>query len=381
MFTGGHIEILLDSLKLLGESKGSLFKGVKGYEEVSYNNMLIGLKYPDFPCGKYKFENGRMKMSKTLCGFFKILDDTVFVPNMFSMSYSSHNGYFSTWHAMTYNPRSDVTYEIIDHIMAMCKLSILDDTLDSPAPNTFWLGFALHTIMDSYSPAHLVREGVKLPLPKKETLSYKENKEITIVDKMKDKIREVSDKNIKEQELDSVVDQIMSENGIKNLATKRDVRELARFFLFHNQEMNSIAQIRSIVSKTLTHNIISDPLEDPVFLKKNKVKLIRAYYYYPSQSLFFHQNNDLISQVKLHGLYDQCVLDCYSILKLYKQALELMADKKTRMEQLVVVYAFLRKVYKYLVNVTFKWGNQGQAKPCLHPPIAPSLRIAKSKST
>lgn len=354
MFTGGHIEILLDSLKLLGESKGSLFKDFKDYDDVSYNNMLVGMKYPDFPCGKYKFENGRIKMSKTLCGFFKILDDTVFVPNMFSMSYSSHNGYFSIWHAMTYNPNGEITYEIIDHIMAMCKLAILDDTLDSPAPNAFWLGFALHTIMDSYSPSHLVREGTKIPVPKKESVSYKENREIIIVDKMKDKIREVSDRNIKEADLEKLVDTIMVENNIKSKTTRRDVRDLARFFLFHNQEMNAISQIRSIVSKTLTHKIISDPLEDHVFLKKNKVKRIKAYYYYPSQSVFFHQNNDLISQVKKHDLYDQCVLDCYSILKLYKQALDLMADKKTRMEQLVVVYAFLRKVYKYLVNVTFK---------------------------
>jgi hypothetical protein len=375
MFTGGHSEILLDSLKMLGESKRSLFIEFGGYDEVSYNNMLVGLKYPDFPCGKYKFENGRMKMSKTLCGFFKLLDDTVFVPNMFSLSYSSHNGYFSIWHAMTYNPRGEVTYEIIDHIMAMCKLAILDDTLDSPAPNSFWLGFALHTIMDSYSPAHLVREGVKLPLPKKEAVSSKEKKEIIIVDRMKDKIRDISweNKNIREQDLDNLVDQVMNDNKIRGKATRRDVRELARFFLFHNQEMNSIAQIRSIVSKTLTHKIIEDPLEDPVFLQKNKVKRIRGYYYYPAQSVFFHQNNDLISQVKKYDLYDQCVLDCYSLLKLYKQALELMADKETRMDQLVVAYAFLRKVYKYLVNVTFKWGNQGS-------PIAPSLRIPKSKS-
>jgi hypothetical protein len=354
MYTGGHIEILLDALHLLGESKRSIFKDASRYTDVNYNNMLVGLKYPDFPCGKYKFDNGRMKMSKTLCGFFKLMDDTVFIPNMFSMSYSSHNGYFSIWHAMTYNPKTNITDEIIDHIMAMCKLAILDDTLDSPAPNAFWLGFALHSIMDSYSPAHLIREGTKIPVPKKEPISNKENKEIIVVNKIKDKIREVSDKNVNEQDLEKLTELIMTENNVQSKSTRRDIKELARFFLFHNQEMNSISQIRSIVSKTLTHKIISDPLEDPVFLKKNKVKRIKAYYFYPSQSLFFHKNNDFISKVKKYDLYDQCVLDCYSILKLYKQALELMTEKKTRMEQLVVTYAFLRKVYKYMVNVTFK---------------------------
>ena len=275
---------------------------------------------------------------------------------MFSVSYSSHNGYYSIWHAMTYNPKrslKETTEEIIDHIVAMCKLALFDETLDDPAPNSFWLGFALHTIMDAYSPAHLLRVGTKTGSPKCEVMTPKEGKEILVVNKMKEKVREMSFKSCTEDDIENITNSISEEYEIKSLSAKKDIKELARFFLFHNQEMNSISQIRSIVAKTMVKKVLSDPLEDKIFLEKKDIKPIKLYYFYPSQSSYFHKVNDLISHVKENGLYDQCVLDVYSILKLYKEALALISEAESRVDKLTVVYAFLRKVYKYMYEVTF----------------------------
>ena len=371
MYSSGHMEIFWEALNLLLETKKNTFLNQGIYKEVTLDNTILGLKYPDFPCGKYKFEDGRLKMSKTLCSITKLIDDIIIIPNMYSISYSSHNGYFSTWHAMTYDPSRTVgetTENVIDHIMAMCKLALFDDTLDQPGPNSFWLGFALHTIMDAYSPAHILRNNtiptldyqqlIKDVLPNSVIpISNKEKNELQILRNLKEKIHN-SVKSIRSNEdLEQVIEPITSH--IKKKSAQKDVSSLARFFLFHEKELNSIQNIHSIVARTMTTKIGSDPFNDKVYKKrhsKNK-KYIMNYYYYPAQSSFFHKKNDMIYAVKKFNLYNDCILDCYMILKIYKEALEMLNVATERIDKLSITYAFLRKIYKYLTLVTFRVHN------------------------
>lgn len=367
MYSSGHIEIFWEALKLLLENKKNTFLNKSIYKDVSLDNTMLGLKYPDFPCGTYKFEEGRLKMSKTLCSLTKLIDDIIVIPNIYSMSYSSHNGYFSTWHAMTYDPTKTVeetTDTVIEHIMSMFKLALLDNTLDKPGPNSFWLGFALHTIMDAYSPAHILRHNsISIDYKKliKEVLpnfvipiSNKTNNELSILNDLKTTIHNSVDIIKSNEDLNEVIEPITY--NIKKKSVQKDISSLARFFLFHEKELKSIQDLHSIVAKTLSVKIGTDPFDDKVYKKlhsKNK-KYIMNYYYYPVQSAFYHKKNDMIYSVKNNNLFDACVLDCYMVLKIYKEALEMLNNSEKNIDKLSIVYAYLRKIYKYLTLVTFK---------------------------
>jgi hypothetical protein len=363
MYTSGHMEICNEAFKLMGEKLRKNF--LDDYSgDVSIKNMIIGLKYPDFPCGKYKFDKGRVKMTKTLCNIFKLIDDIIVVPNLYSVSYSSHNGYYSIWHAMSYNPNRTVfetARDITDHIMALCKLAIMDETLDTPGPNSFWLGFALHAIMDAYSPAHIVRDNTKSKINYEKVLVSpkvkKEIKETKYVNLLKEHIASLSQEQRTEDGIKNILEEFYKENGVSKVNDKKDLSQLANLFVFHHNELDEINKIRSIVAKTAKTALGYIPYDDDIYKKYVDTQMplqIINFYYYPTQTVMFHKRNDLITSVKEHKMYNQCVLDCYVILRLYKEALGLLNNAGSRMAKLEIMYSFLHKVYKYLVNKTLK---------------------------
>lgn len=366
MYTSGHTEICDEAFKLLSQRlRKNFLDDYPDYKDVSIKSLLTGLKYPDFPCGKYKFVKGRIQMTKNLCSILKLIDDIVFIPNLYSISYSSHNGYYSIWHAMTYNPNRTVfetTRDIVDHIMALCKLAIMDETLDEPGPNSFWLGFALHTIMDSYSPAHTFREdsivGInydtyiakQLEVVDSKSIKPKMRREIDYVKEIKDRISKTEE----EEDVTEFTETFIRDKQINKQTVKKDITQLAHFFFFHQQQLKEINKIRSIVAKSAKTKVGYMPLDDQVYNRISKQQNIINYYYYPSQPSFFHKQNDLISSVKKYRLYDQCILDTYIILRIYQEALVLLKNASTRIQILEVIYLYLHKIYKYLINKTFK---------------------------
>lgn len=304
MWTRGHIDILNDALKLLGDV-------------TYYDELVHGLKYPDFPCGKYKIKNGKLVMSKTLCSIGKFLEDVVFVPNIMSISYASHSGYFSIWHAMTHDvgeKLENVRQSIVEHILAMCKLGLWDTTLDVCGPNAFWIGFALHTLMDAYSPSHVLREGMDGEL---ETKSPR-------------------------------VEEKAHTNLVKRL--KESKVNLARVFSFFDTEMAEIAKIKKILGTTMRHRGKYDPMKDAKVVIGDVKRIVR-FYYYPRQSAWFHGTRDFIWYARKYDVYEPCVRDCYVLLRLYQEALELLEHEGVARAE--VTHSFLRKVYKYLMHVTF----------------------------
>ena len=369
MYTSGHIEICDAAFKLMGEKLRKNF--LNSYEgDVSIKNLIIGLKYPDFPCGKYKFDKGRVKMTKTLCSIFKLIDDIIVIPNLYSVSYSSHNGYYSIWHAMSYNPNRTVfetARDITDHIMALCKLAIMDETLDNPGPNSFWLGFALHAIMDSYSPAHIIRGNTKKNIDyaaiinksinintNTRIVSPREKKEIRYVYKLKEDIASLPEDQRTEEHVTHILETLFKSNGIKKKSDKKDMTQLANLFIFHHNELDEINKIRSIVTKTAKNAVGYIPNDDDVYKKMAMYQNIINFYYYPNQTTYFHKKHDLISSVKEYNMYEQCILDCYVILRLYKEALISLKSAESKIDKIEVMYSYLHKVYKYLVNKTLK---------------------------
>ena len=149
MYTWGHNEILEEALK----------KTKYKFTQKQLEEIKKGLRYPDFPCGSYVFDQGRIVFKRTLCSLIRVFRD---ITNNFASSYASHNGYYSVWHSMTYNPERSVhkiTRDIIDQIISFLSLCFLDENTGAvrSTPEYFWLGMALHVIMDSYSPAHTLR--------------------------------------------------------------------------------------------------------------------------------------------------------------------------------------------------------------------------------
>lgn len=350
MYTSGHTEILYEAMKRI-DPNITLRKYLRfhGWKHVSLKTLLQGLKYPDFPCGKFRYTStGRILMTKDVCSLLKLVDDIVIIPNIFSQSYSSHNGYFSVWHSMTYDPQrsvQDVTQDVVDIIMAACKLSLLDDE-----PNAFWIGFALHTIMDSYSPAHVTRvvKDEKPTAMQASSIESKETEQIGVLSKMRHIVSTQQTHTV--EAIHNIVDKLALDSKIRSPSIRKDMKQLATFFAWHNQEMRDINKIRTVFNKT---KIIMASFPDPTPLKlSSNQPLIVQYLYYPAQNSWFHKQNDFLISAKYAGYLEPCIRDCAVILQLYHTALHMIHnDPDAKLE---IAYVFLRRIYKYLTYVTYK---------------------------
>jgi hypothetical protein len=318
MYISGHSQILQQSIKELSID----WKGIN-FEYVTNELLNKGLKYPDLPCGSFQFKDKKLKVTKELCGLVKIVDDIVIKPELFSIAYTSHNGIFSIWHSMTFDPNKtvkEVRDEIVDHILILARLSLKDTNIsrDELVPNIFWLGMVLHTIMDSYSPAHLLRKNtwdidynrlIKTYLPTNKIEVDKGMKEhLALVDELKARIQPIAYKidDSDEQDLDDVVQQIANDYKITKKTQIKQLSVLAKFFYFHINKLTSFDQQRSVILEKGKTTRVS----------KSKHPIVN-FYYYPSQKGVFHKKYDLIYYCKQFGLYEECMNDIRFVLKMY----------------------------------------------------------------
>jgi hypothetical protein len=313
-----------------------------------------GLAYPDFPCAKFKFKEKNLKVTNNLCSLTKLVDDIVILPNLYSIAYASHYGIFSIWHSMSYDPSKtvkEIRDEIIDHLMILAKLSLIDTTKDKDGfvPNIFWLGMVLHTIMDSYSPAHLLRNDT-LPnidyrvlinkfLPSfSRKLDDKMKYYLDIIDDLKTEVspiaRFIDDGD--EDELNEVVTKICKKYNIKTAKKIKQMAQLSKFFYFHSNKLDSYYDKRDTILKSSSKKKIP----------KSKHPIIN-FYYYPAQKGNFHKKNDLIFYCKKYHLYDDCIKDIAYVLEEYMKviSLESYGDDDVKV--------FLSKIYSYLSYKTY----------------------------
>lgn len=350
MYTSGHTKILMQAIKLyyaivvkehvidlndeeqvrnllktipMEQAKAHFKRLLKGLRLpfVTWKLLRYGLKYPDFPCGKYELSaDGRLNFKQRLCSLFRLVNDLSIFPDIFSVSYSSHNGYFSLWHAMTFDPRksnSTVANEVIRQVLMFCMLAVKDNTLKEGAqPNAFWLGMALHTIMDSYSPAHVARDGAPdhIPSTSAQNIQLKDYQHINLFQELKSSLKDVS-KSLEvsdRRDVDAIVSKLCSKYNVKGAHKQKKLRRLADFFYFQNFQEHTLTSYLSRGRGKRTANLYK------LFFNNNDryqgIK-VRSFYFYLSQDAMFHKKNDMIRSVKLNKLYYPAILDTYIFIK------------------------------------------------------------------
>ena len=298
MYTSGHEEIFRDALAMFKERD----------ERAYFDNdeLISAISYPDFPCGGIKIEGDVMVDRLRRCGELELGADLL-LGNKETMGYQSHYGFYSLWHSMTIDPNmtvSKVAKNVIEYVMICCKLAFERKSM-------FWLGFALHIVMDSYSPAHVLRA----PYKEKGSIttdliawiqSYDSDLSVearTNVEEMRELIKTVVNWKKGPSEL------------IESLPPKH--RSAAKFILFdHLQRQETFRLIKtSGFSKTSSYG-------------KEIGGSIMNFYYYPTQKGIFHSVNDLISRVKEASLYEPCVTDVHEILRMFARSKTLVVFLK-----------------------------------------------------
>lgn len=345
MYTWGHLQILNEALKLLQSS----------LEKEQLVQLYKGLRYPDFPCGSYHFDktnSKRMIFKDNICSLFSVFKDLNMLPNYFASSYASHNGYYSVWHSMTYNPERPVykiTRDIIDQIISFLSLAFIDENTGHvrPSPQFFWLGMALHVIMDSYSPAHTLRcpstttndacqQYIDLVKQHPATLTPAMQKANAVLRELKDRLMTVSATvdDDDEEHVQEILQDIFKKYNIRNKTQKHELQKTALFLYFHNHH-----QIR--IKKEITERDVSKRKT-----KSAKQHPIITYFSYPQQSSWFHKINDTIFMLKRRNLYESAIHDTHQIIAM---TISLTTQKLTRSK----VRSYLLQVYTYLYHNTF----------------------------
>lgn len=174
MLIEGHIKLL--KLALRSKPELSNFFASKGNGEMSFERLISGLKYPDLPCASRSLKFDKMGSydmhvqmnSYNTCNpaiLLKYLSSHVgFQKDVLSEAYLSHNYTLAYLHSMTPNPNltnGQVISNTLQFCRVMASMAIRDILNKDPShrglPNVFWMGMLMHTVMDSFSPAHVFR--------------------------------------------------------------------------------------------------------------------------------------------------------------------------------------------------------------------------------
>lgn len=178
MLLEGHVEILKDAL--LSSGTDGHFRARKASSNSwlqSIDILTSGVKYPDVPCAHRDLrfvtnENGAVSNVEVAmrdyatCNpvhlFTLLASHKGYRHDVLSEAYLSHNFLLAYLHSMTPDPRKS-NEETRQNVLQLCKvmasLAVHDVLLqdEAPQPNAFWLGVLLHTVMDAFSPSHVMR--------------------------------------------------------------------------------------------------------------------------------------------------------------------------------------------------------------------------------
>ena len=287
MYTSGHAEILADALAKLSVGAKRRFHGLE-------KDLENALAYPDFPCGKIRVKGHEIKDRFETCSVLNLFVSMVF--KKLSLGNQSHNGFYALWHSMTIDPDKsveNVARNVVEYVLICLKLA-------REKTSVFWLGFALHIVMDSYSPAHVLREGflsrdvenldIYLKMYDSE-LSESQSKDVSMM------------KSIVETVVDSTARGI--EPSVIVRSYSKEYKDSVAFVIFDHMQRRSMKKLIGRVSFS------SFPR------KKSHNHEIMNFYYYPDQSTVFHKMYDLLSAVKDAKLYEPCLGDVADILELF----------------------------------------------------------------
>ena len=164
----GHNNIYSHALSLLSENHIRFYKSKVGH------NLLNGLNYPDVPCPSFIKSGSKVLISPSSCinmkNFYSFIKDfnpqktfnfirEMTIKDRDSIITESHFGRKSYWHSMS--PLEGKTLqEVAEGIVGRIGI-IYQQALElyqtDKLLSIFHLGRLLHTIQESYSPGHVVR--------------------------------------------------------------------------------------------------------------------------------------------------------------------------------------------------------------------------------
>ena len=254
--------------------------------------LIKALTYPDFPCGNIELSSDGKTLDDSgmdVCSLAEMGMAMMF--DKLSMSNQTHNGFYSVWHAMTFDPEKtleNVAKNVCEYVIICCKLAAERRSL-------FWLGFALHIVMDAYSPAHTLRK--KKPASFSSAPVRLSPEEASNIKHIQGIIRRVV----------TGVDRGHSYRRIVN-SQPPDARPMTVFVLFDHVQRRSLP---FKVNMTACHGA---PRKKNDRASPNR---ITHFYFFPRQSYVQHSTDDRISAIKAAGLYDACVHDVTSMLRLF----------------------------------------------------------------
>ena len=279
MYTSGHNEILTDAMKLVGFE----------FDQEEMKKLEKALAYPDFPCGSLSISDADEIVEKLeTCGVVKLA--IAFAFDKLSLGNQSHNGFYSLWHSMTVDPSKtveNVVKNVREYVLICSKLAYERDSL-------FWLGFALHIVMDSYSPAHVIRSSQKqVPVDDlKVYMALRESNPFEIRDSLL--VKEIV-ANVVAKVASGMKPQRIIESYPKG---QRDAVAFVIFDHLQRREMGPLIAAANVKSKT-------------------KVPILN-FLFYAEQSGSFHREFDRLKRVKEAGLYGPCVRDVAKMLKIFR---------------------------------------------------------------
>lgn len=349
MYLLGHIEIINDVLS--NNIFDNFFKN-KG-NKFSKINLIKGLQYVDFPCGKYKIKDNKIIFqSRQICklnNLFKLyLDKT----QSESQIYQQHKGFFSHLHSMSTDPNNNmlkIRNRILISVLGYSLLALYDDNIFDENPkiqlNTIWIGMIMHIITDSYSPAHTIRDKNAHFYHIKSNNNDDDDKKIRL------KVHEII-KLLARQEnilyknssifIKSILSEIKKEEEEKEYTIdyiknqKSQLYNIYKSFKFEYDTNRLVRKKEKSVDNTIGE------------LGHEKNGDIIAFQYYEGQPLGLHSKLDFLSYVKNNKqLYKRMVDECTEYLILYKNVVE-TGD----------VSLFLHKVLELLLEKTFHINNK-----------------------
>lgn len=343
MYTLGHEEILEDAMsRLAGSGSGSsssdddpiVFFGDERDHDVM-TILMSSISYPDFPCGSVKVVKGHLVDKLMPCSAFKLASSIVF-GHKDTLGYQSHNGFYALWHSMTIDPNrtvANVAKNVVEYVMVCCKLAFERQSM-------FWLGFALHIIMDSYSPAHVLREGAHPRIHQGDLVTWVRSFDTDLSDDARSNLENVR------ALMRSVIDDASAGRSASAIVGKHrgTTKKAAAFILFDHLQRQELLGIMKAAHKT------SD-----MTATHQENRTILNFYYYPLQKGFFHSSFDFMSEVKKAGLYENCVEDVLAILHLFRTSMQGCTQDGRGQDTMVERrMTFLLAVQNLLSNRTFK---------------------------
>jgi hypothetical protein len=332
MYTSGHLEILDAALALVPDFNSP--------EDIM--NLRAALSYPDFPCGKVSVVqegDGSQVLREDMsnCSLSRMALSLLF--KKLSFVYQSHNGFYAFWHAMSIDPDlsvANVAKNICEYVLICCRLAFVRRSM-------FWLGFALHILMDAYSPAHVLRELPQVYLISKSSPQHQKSEAARLRDlptyvQLHDaKLGHRARRRI--GRMRSIIEHVVrgTSEGRPFLDILKDqpppYRNLTAFILFDHLQRQELPFRTTFDSPSIHRSGDGQAWKSP---------RIMNFYYYPKQSAFFHAMKDRLAAVRAAGLWEPCVQDAATLLKLYMDSINSLNPPNSQSEFLRGVYDLMR---------------------------------------